>query len=211
MTESADRRPRVVVYGADSAGAAVIYLALLCGWEILRFVDDDLTAPDVGVGDLPVEATETLRRRDFDFVVVGRAADRSAATARLHDLGLRHGESFFFADEPVRIEEFEVRLHIATVLRSGLRVVLFGTGEAAEIGRGLALQRAWHIVYCVDNAPARWGKRFGDSDVRSPEALRQRDFDLVVVCSAPGRWEIMEQLAAMGLEHLVDYVDLSEL
>jgi len=208
---TADRRARVVVYGADAAAAAVTYLALMCRWDIVRFVDDDPAAPDVGVGDLPVEPTATLLRRDFDFVVVARAADRAAVAARLHDMGFTHGTSFFFADEPVAMDGLEVRLHIATVLRSGLRVVLFGTGEAAVIGRGLALQRSWCVVYCVDNDPVRWGRRFGDCDIRSPQALRQRDFDLVLVCSAQGRWEIMEQLAAMGLEHLVDYLDLSEL
>jgi hypothetical protein len=208
---TADRRPRVVVYGADSAGATVMYLALVCGWDIVRFVDDDPAAPDIGVGDVPVETTGTLLRRDFDFVIVAEAADRAAVTARLHDMGFAHGVSFFFADEPVVIEDLEVRLHIATVLRSGLRVVLFGTGEAGMIAKGLVLQRSWQIVYCVDNDPARWGRRFADRDIRSPQALRARDFDLVIICSAPGRWEIMEQLARMGLEHCGDYVDVGEL
>src|SRR5262249_13568004 len=83
----------------------------------------------------------------------------------------RRGASFIFAGEPLMSDDFEVRLELAPTcaavqLRSGLRVVLFGTGQAATIARGVALRRTWNIVYCVDNDRTRWGSRFGDRDVR---------------------------------------------
>jgi hypothetical protein len=209
--ETGSAAARVVVYGADAGGAAVVQLAVVCGWTIVRFVADDPGARELAVADLPVEPAGTLARRDFDLVVVSPSLDRAAASEFLEAMGLTRGVSYVFGDEPVAVDGFEVRLQIAPVLRSGLRVVLFGTGRAAEIAQPLAGWRAWRIEYCVDNDATRWGRRFGDREIRSPRALLARDFDLVVVCSLPGRQAIEHQLAAMGLERGVDFVDLSEL
>jgi glycosyltransferase involved in cell wall biosynthesis len=78
---------------------------------------------------------------------------------------------------------------------AGRRIVIFGAGAAGQI----ALRALPDVVGLVDNDPAKCGRLFEQIPVRSPESLRDRHQDMILVCST--HWPaITQQLIDMGFE-----------
>jgi hypothetical protein len=98
--------------------------------------------------------------------------------------------------------------HEAWQLDSVRRVVLFGASRAAAQAVELASRCGWSAEYLVDNDERLWRSTMFGLEVRSPEALRARDFDLVLVNSVSGRSAIFRQLERLGLVHGRDFVSL---
>ena len=165
---------------------------------------------ELGIGDLAVDAPETLAKQDFDLVVVSNGVDRGVAVDRLTGMGFSHGKGFIFADEPVAFDGLEVCLSVPITLRQGLRVVLFGTGEGGMVARGLAIERSWNIVCCVDSDASRWGRRFGDREIRVLRRCATATSISFWCAPPPGRRAIAEQLTGMGFEHRVHYLDFRD-
>lgn len=90
------------------------------------------------------------------------------------------------------------------------RAVVFGTGEAGRSAMALAARCGWQVPYFVDNNPGMWDREAHGREVRSPHALVDRDFDLVIVASISGKPDIFRQLEALGLSHRQDFVHFLE-
>ncbi len=197
---------RVLIFGADSGGVTAFDVVAFCGWKPLRFIN--MGKSDVGstLLGLPVVGLEGLQKRDYDLVIVSTLQKRKEATKPLEDAGLRHGVDYFFADEPVRLDGMEVRLTSSPVVKSDLNVVFFGSGEGAVEAFDMALQYGWNVVYIVDNNSKRWGEFLHGVEIKNPDALNSNDFDIVVVCSLPGKRAIFSQLKNMGYRYRDDFI-----
>jgi len=80
---------------------------------------------------------------------------------------------------------------------AGRRIVIFGAGAAGQ--NGLRALPAGSVIGFVDNDPAKSGRVFEQILVRSPESLRDRHQDMILVCSS--HWPaITQQLIEMGFE-----------
>lgn len=85
-------------------------------------------------------------------------------------------------------------------------VVVFGAAHGGRLASELAARAGWRVAYVVDNNPALWGSRAHGVAVRQPDALRARDFDLVVVASVAGHDAIARQLQQLGLRPREDFI-----
>ncbi|MBI4665260.1 MAG: hypothetical protein HY751_02490 [Nitrospinae bacterium] len=86
------------------------------------------------------------------------------------------------------------------------RVVIFGGGTGGELAVKMAKRSGWKVAYFVDNNPAKWGTTLLNRPVKGPAELMNKDFDLIVVASYPGRRAISRQLNKMGFAYNYDYI-----
>lgn len=80
----------------------------------------------------------------------------------------------------------------------GTQVVLYGTGELAEIAFLAMQQRGLNVVAVVDE-PRNGQTLFMNQPVGEPDALAARSFDWVVVASFRDRAKIVQQLCRIGV------------
>ncbi|MEZ5284149.1 MAG: glycosyltransferase [Vicinamibacterales bacterium] len=90
------------------------------------------------------------------------------------------------------------------------RAVVFGTGEGGRVALKLARRVGWDVEYLVDNNAGLWDKQAHGLAVRSPRALEERDYDLVIVASLAGKSAIFHQLEELGLSHAEHFVHFLE-
>lgn len=69
----------------------------------------------------------------------------------------------------------------------------------------MAKRIGWRLVKVVDNNPDRWGASWEEAPIVSVDGLAQRDFDVIVIASTPGKMAITDQLRGMGFEENVDF------
>jgi len=86
------------------------------------------------------------------------------------------------------------------------RVVIFGTGKSGEEAFDYARERGWAVAYFVDNNKIRCGESVRGVKIKAPTVLQNKDFNLIVVASIPGKSAISEQLDKMGFAYQADYI-----
>jgi len=86
------------------------------------------------------------------------------------------------------------------------RAVVFGSGEAGRMAIGLASRRGWTVSWIVDNNRAMWNTTTHGLPVRTPDSLKRRPVDLVIVASLAGKPSISAQLERMGMAAGTDFV-----
>jgi asparagine synthase (glutamine-hydrolysing) len=98
--------------------------------------------------------------------------------------------------------------HPATVVvgNNVRRVVIFGSGQGCVAALNLIAERKWEVVCIVDNDKSKWGATLGGHEIKDPAILLDRDFDLVIVASAPGRKEIFNKLHEAGFVYGKDFI-----
>jgi O-antigen biosynthesis protein len=84
-------------------------------------------------------------------------------------------------------------------------VVIFGAAQGGQRALELAERCGWRVAYMVDNNEAAWNTTAHGVTVKAPDALGQRDFDLVVIASVAGRQALSTQLDGMGLSYGANY------
>lgn len=85
-------------------------------------------------------------------------------------------------------------------------VVVFGAGKSGEYAIKFARKIGWHIVRVVDNDPAKWGNNVNGFPVENPTSLQNKDFNLIIVASYPGKKAIFVQLGKMGFLYKKDFI-----
>jgi DNA-binding MarR family transcriptional regulator len=78
------------------------------------------------------------------------------------------------------------------------RVVFAGVDELAEIAYLTLQETNLDLVGVVDEERA--GKKFFGRDIKSPDAIRDIDYDAVVVCSFPKRAQVSAVLLSNGVK-----------
>lgn len=86
------------------------------------------------------------------------------------------------------------------------RVALFGSGAGGITAARLAQRCGWEVARLIDNNPHMWGKHIAGHCVKGPESLRNRDYELIVVSSEPGKEAIFQQLTDMGFIYRDDFI-----
>jgi len=86
------------------------------------------------------------------------------------------------------------------------RVVVFGTGKGGLATIDLAERLGWEIMYFTGNDSGYWGKTAHGYNIKSLEALYNRDYDLIIVASQPGKKAIFIQLKKMGFRFQKDFI-----
>lgn len=76
-------------------------------------------------------------------------------------------------------------------------IIVFGVGEALN-KRLSFLEQNYHIVFCVDNDPAKWGTTIRGYEVKSPLEVTKYNH-IVVITTGQYRIEIGKQLQQMGV------------
>jgi glycosyltransferase involved in cell wall biosynthesis/GT2 family glycosyltransferase len=84
-------------------------------------------------------------------------------------------------------------------------VAIFGAGEGGRLASRLARRCGWEVSYIVDNNQTLWGSQAHGFEVRTPEALAERDVDFVLVASMAGRLPLSKQLDEAGLSYGSSY------
>jgi glycosyltransferase involved in cell wall biosynthesis/GT2 family glycosyltransferase len=84
-------------------------------------------------------------------------------------------------------------------------IVIFGASQGGQRAMELAARCGWRVAYMVDNNQASWNTKAHGVDVRSPSALGERDFDMVVIASVAGRQALSKQLDGLGLSYGSNY------
>jgi O-antigen biosynthesis protein len=84
-------------------------------------------------------------------------------------------------------------------------VVIFGAAQGGQRALELADRCGWRVAYMVDNNQSAWNTTAHGVSVKAPDALVQRDFDLVVIASVAGRQALSTQLDGMGLSYGANY------
>lgn len=80
-----------------------------------------------------------------------------------------------------------------------LKAYLFGAGGGGERLFELVREQ-FQIVGIVDNDEKRWGTKFRHFTIGKPEkCLMQKNYDVIVITSAPGRDSIKKQLCGYGI------------
>lgn len=85
-------------------------------------------------------------------------------------------------------------------------VVIYGCGQAGRMAIKRAAEQGWKVCYCVDSDEDKWGGELDGAEIRSPDALSKKDFDMVIVASGLGKEEIYGKLGSMGLKKEKDYI-----
>ncbi|VAX18043.1 Asparagine synthetase [glutamine-hydrolyzing], partial [hydrothermal vent metagenome] len=86
------------------------------------------------------------------------------------------------------------------------KVVIYGCGQAGRMAVGRAAERGWDTLYCVDSDKEMWGGELEGAKIKSPEALLEKNYDMIIVASGLGKEEIYERLNSMGLKKDKDYI-----
>ena len=78
------------------------------------------------------------------------------------------------------------------------RAVLFG---AAGGGKRLfePVSKKYDIVYFVDNDASKWGQTLYEKEIYSPQILKEDNYDVVIITSAPGLESITRQCEELGI------------
>lgn len=89
------------------------------------------------------------------------------------------------------------------------KLVLFGASKMGkEIGEALELP----INYFIDNDPEKWGEKFLNKDIKSPqELLNERRGDIIIGITSSYYNEISSQLKTLGYKENKDFFDLRDI
>ncbi len=92
-----------------------------------------------------------------------------------------------------------------------ITIALFGTGAMARRFYDWAVEAGigHKIVYAADNDRKKWGRASFVPEVVSPERLRKREFNIIIVASQHGYYEIAFQLKEMRFRPWKDFVGLA--
>lgn len=94
----------------------------------------------------------------------------------------------------------------------GKKVILFGTGDYAK---RLVEKIPWQIEYCVDNDQDKWGQKFFNIEIVSPEMLlKEMKEDIIIIIGSSYYGEITNQLNEFGLQenkHFFSYESINTL
>lgn len=197
---------RVVIYGADPGGFAAIDLALMCGWEIVRFVDFDKGKCGATINGYETQNGETLRVKDFDLVIVSSMIAENEADSLLREMGLVYKVDYIFSRDCVVAGEMSFTLLLPPALSSGKRVIIFGAGRGGVDAVGLARKCGWEIICFVDSDRKKWNESMMGFNIKDPDTLKELDFDFIIVASLPGKKAIFRQLDDMGFVYKTDYL-----
>ena len=89
------------------------------------------------------------------------------------------------------------------------KVVLFGTGEAGKLVYHIMEKFSIPLEYCVDNDRSKWGLKFNNIEIKSPETLLKENMsDIFVLVSSSFTKEISQQLEDMGFVEGENYYSL---
>lgn len=80
-----------------------------------------------------------------------------------------------------------------------MRLVLFGTGMAANKLMKYSLRKENQIIAVVDNDSQKWGGKCGRYVIESPEVLKEKTYDKVLVAVINGWMDVYDQLRSMGI------------
>lgn len=80
-----------------------------------------------------------------------------------------------------------------------MRLVLFGTGMAANKLMKYSLRKENQIIAVVDNDSQKWGGKCGTYVIESPEVLKEKTYDKVLVAVINGWMDVYDQLRGMGI------------
>ena len=98
------------------------------------------------------------------------------------------------------------RLDTAFHLDHVERVVIFGAGHYGRLAAELVARCGWTTEYFVDNNRHLWDTKIRGVTVRSPDVIRERPADLVVIASHANLDAIAAQLEGLGLTYGCDFV-----
>ncbi|HEB71905.1 MAG TPA: asparagine synthase (glutamine-hydrolyzing) [Nitrospirae bacterium] len=90
------------------------------------------------------------------------------------------------------------------------RAVVYGCGQGGARALELTCSMDWEVAYFVDSAPEKWGEKFEEFEIRSPDALLKRDYDIIMVASTPGKSQIFKKLDEMGFRYKKDFVFITD-
>ncbi|HEB71914.1 MAG TPA: hypothetical protein ENI77_04770 [Nitrospirae bacterium] len=197
---------KIVIFGADHGGFAVVDLAAMCGWKIIWFVDTDKSKWNSSMSGYRIRNPEILKSREFDLLVISSLVDHKLAVKYMDDIGFERGKDYIFSQDQVVINDFTLSLKLPHVMESGKKTVIYGAGQGGMQAMDMALRYGWEIKYFVDSARAKWGESFRGHAIIRPEALMKRDFDLIIVASLPGKKNIFAALGEMGFEYGKDFI-----
>jgi FlaA1/EpsC-like NDP-sugar epimerase len=107
---SRDQVRRIVIFGCGPGGALGMSLAQRCGWQVVRFVDNNREAWGSRIAGIPVKSPASLRAHDFDLVIVSSRSGKEQICNQLRSMGFRKGEDFAYYLDPVVIGNVEIRL-----------------------------------------------------------------------------------------------------
>jgi len=197
---------RVVIYGADPGGFAAIDLALMCGWEIVRFVDFDKSKSGSTIDGYEVQNGETLRAGDFDLMIVSSMISQDEVVPLFNEMGFVYKADYIFSSDHIQVGGMSLALLLSPALNSGKRVIIFGTGRGGVDAVGLARKCGWEIVCFVDSNRKKWAGSMMGFDIKDPARLKELDFDFIIVASIPGKKAIFRLLDDMGFVYKTDYL-----
>lgn len=80
-----------------------------------------------------------------------------------------------------------------------MRLVLFGTGMAANKLMKYSLRKENQIIAVVDNNSQKIGGKCGTYVIESPEILKEKTYDKVLVAVINGWMDVYNQLRGMGI------------
>jgi hypothetical protein len=84
----------------------------------------------------------------------------------------------------------------------GIKIVLFGTSNAANrISKDLCAN-GLEIVYCIDNNQQKWGQEFCGRKIYEPSKLREDQDNCIVIIGSSYWKEIINQLENLNLENI---------
>jgi hypothetical protein len=107
---SCDQVRRVVIFGCGRGGDLSMNLAQRCGWDVAYMVDNNREIWGSRIAGVQVEPPASLRRRDFDLVIVASRSGKEGMCRQLRSLGLRQGGDFIHYLDPVLVGGIEIRL-----------------------------------------------------------------------------------------------------
>ena len=85
-------------------------------------------------------------------------------------------------------------------------MVIFGAGHYGRLAAELVARCGWTTEYFVDNNRHLWDTKIRGVTVRSPDVIRERPADLVVIASHANLDAIAAQLEGLGLTYGCDFV-----
>ena len=79
-------------------------------------------------------------------------------------------------------------------------IVIFGSGMVAKKLLSYPLRKGNRIVGIYDNNKEKWGTVvYGGKMVDSPEKIKEKEFDILLIALVDGIWDVKAQVMAMGI------------
>ncbi len=92
-----------------------------------------------------------------------------------------------------------------------ISIALFGTGAMAERFDDWAIENGIgrKIIFAVDNDPKKWGEKAFGLEISRPQRLKRHEFNIIIVASQHGYYEIALQLHDMKFKPWRDFAGLA--